>query len=110
MNEPYPLIIAALQYINDNKNVCRVLLRRGRETGASFTEQIATVLEKTVTEWIRPLKQSCDNGLLNIYCHFVANGFAAVATSWLEEEIPRPLDEMADILGNIMDYGLEALK
>ena len=109
MTEPYPYILESLNYIVANKSVCEMLLRKNGNDG--FFVHFTETLEHFIPEsWLKPINIDYSPTMLSYYSVFVSYGFASVVVKWIEEGMPQSPEEMADILGHIMDCGLDALR
>ena len=107
--EPYPYLVGTLNYIVNNSTVCKMLLRQNGSK--NFCDRLVQIEEDTVlTEWIEPLKTQYDAVLLSYYSRFAIYGFASVVIKWLEDDMPESPEELADMLGHIMDFGLDAMR
>lgn len=106
--EPYPYLVGTLNYIVNNSSVCKMLL--SQNGSKNFCDRLVQIEEETVlTEWIEPLKTQYDAVLLSYYSRFDIYGFASVVIKWLEDDMPESPGELADMLGHIMDFGLDAM-
>jgi len=109
LEEPYPYLVASLNYIASNAKVCKMLL--SQNGGKDFCDRLVQTEEQVVSkEWIEPLKTEYDAVLLSYYSRFAIYGFASSVIHWLENDMPESPAELADILGHIMDYGLDAMR
>ena len=109
LKEPYPYLVATLNYIVDNAAVCKLLLRErgGEEFRRRLTEATREIIGK---EWVEPRQKNYDRTALRYFSLCAVHGFAAAVIQWLEEDMPETPRELADILGNVLDYGIDALR
>jgi len=109
LEEPYPYLVASLNYIASNATVCKMLL--SRDGGKDFCDRLVQIEEQVVSrEWIEPLKTDYDAVLLSYYSRFAVYGFSSAVIQWLEKDMPESPKKLADILGHIMDFGLDAMR
>ena len=109
LDEPYPYLRSALDYLSENRISCQLILNS--DSREAFSEMMSRGLENSAAEqWLEPMRFEYDSYMLRYYSRFAMWGFLAAAIDWLQEERPRTSREMADMLGQIMDYGLDALR
>ena len=81
--------------------------RGGEEFRRRLTEATREIIGK---EWVEPRQKNYDRTALRYFSLCAVHGFAAAVIQWLEEDMPETPRELADILGNVLDYGIDALR
>lgn len=93
-----------LEYIDRNKELCRVLL--GRNGDIDFQTNVMQVLSKRIVlEWRK--KQKIDESTAEYIYSYVATGSIGVIRKWLFDENPKPLEKMAELVARLTSKGIE---
>jgi len=99
------MIYKMFEYINNNRELCRVLL--GNNVDTDFQAVIMQIVsERIVLEWKK--KKSVDGPTVDYIYTFAATGSIGIVRKWLFDEKPKPTKEMAVFVTRLVNKGIEA--
>lgn len=99
------MIFKMFEYIEKNKELCRVLL--GPNVDTDFQSDVMQIVsERIVLEWRK--KRAVDEETAGYIYIYVATGSIGVIRKWLSDEKPKSPKEMAIFVTRLVNKGIEA--
>lgn len=105
--EAFLIIEKILEYISNNNVICQVLLNQSTES--HFQKQGTLIIRKFIfNNWIT--KHKLDRHQFEYMSIFVVGGSVFVIKNWLEKGMKESHLEMAEIINNLINKGLSAIR
>jgi len=99
------MILKMIEYIEKNKELCRVLL--GPNVDTDFQSEIMQIVrERIILEWRK--KRAVDEETADYIYTYAATGSIGVIRKWLFDENTKSAKEMAVFVTRLVNKGLEA--
>ncbi|MCL2574646.1 MAG: TetR/AcrR family transcriptional regulator [Defluviitaleaceae bacterium] len=94
---------ALLQYISDNKQICRLIL--SNNANSTFLNRISNLFKDLCIEcWQKEFNLSCTSKELEVYAHFSFSGNLGIISKWIADDSKDSKEEIMEVLADI-DYG-----
>lgn len=94
-----------LEYIAENSELCHVLL--GNNGIIDFQTYIMKIVsERVVIEWRK--KKRVDETTAEYIYTYVATGSIGIIRKWLQDDNPKPSQQMAEFISHLVNKGIES--
>ena len=103
----YPFLTDLFRLIQDNADLCKVLL--GNNGSRPFVERLCRIVYNNYLFDYLKLFYPVDERGLTYFCSFIVPGFLSSALAWLYGNGKETAEEMARLVGAIVERGAAAL-
>ena len=101
----YPYLMELYQYIEQNSDLCHVLL--GKNGDIAFTDRICHILRDEFLYDFLAYYYPNDPVMLDYFCSFIVSGNMSLALTWIDGGMKQTAEEMAVLAGEIIMHGIE---
>lgn len=107
--EPFPLFVALLTYIQENASLCEMFL--GKNNSGTFLDKLCTIVEeKCLHNWLNNFRAREDSEGLSYFSSYIVYGYVAAIAKWVEFGMKTPPEKMAEMMGSMGLYGIGFLE
>ena len=99
----YPYLMELYQYIEQNSDLCHVLL--GKNGDIAFTDRICHILRDEFLYDFLAYYYPNDPEMLDYFCSFIVSGNMSLALTWIDNGMKQTPEEMAVLAGEIIMVG-----
>ena len=93
----YPYLMELYQYIEQNADLCHVLL--GKNGDIAFTDRICHILRDEFLYDFLAYYYPNDPAMLDYFCSFIVSGNMSLALTWIDGGMKQTAEEMAVLAG-----------
>ena len=104
----YPYLMELYQYIEQNADLCHVLL--GKNGDIAFTDRICHILRDEFLYDFLAYYYPNDPAMLDYFCSFIVSGNMSLALTWIAGGMKQTAEEMAVLAGEIIMHGVKVLE
>lgn len=104
----YPYLMELYQYIEQNADLCHVLL--GKNGDIAFTDRICHILRDEFLYDFLAYYYPNDPAMLDYFCSFIVSGNMSLALTWIDGGMKQTAEEMAVLAGEIIMHGVKVLE
>ena len=104
----YPYLMELYQYIEQNSDLCHVLL--GKNGDIAFTDRICHILRDEFLYDFLAYYYPNDPEMLDYFCSFIVSGNMSLALTWIDNGMKQTPEEMAVLAGEIIMHGVKVLE
>ena len=104
----YPYLMELYQYIEQNSDLCHVLL--GKNGDIAFTDRICHILRDEFLYDFLAYYYPNDPAMLDYFCSFIVSGNMSLALTWIDGGMKQTAEEMAVLAGEIIMHGVKVLE
>lgn len=101
----YPLFVELLQYIEDNADLCLLLLTRNDDM--AFFNKLKKNIEQNCFETFHQLYSHANPFLYAVFAAYAVSGSIGVIQLWLETGHKESIETVALTLTKIMEHGID---
>ena len=101
----YPYLMELYQYIEQNADLCHVLL--GKNGDIAFTDRICHILRDEFLYDFLAYYYPNDPAMLDYFCSFIVSGNMSLALTWIDGGMKQTAEEMAVLAGEIIMHGVK---
>ena len=106
--QPYQLFVALLRYIQEDAQLCQVMLTKNRNQ--NFIDRMCGIVEEyCLHSWLSQYYQAGIGQKVAYFSTYAVRGFLAVVAKWMYSGMQESPEKMAELMSDMGTYGLRFL-
>ncbi len=106
--KPLPMIIDVFRFVNDNSDMCKVLLSKNGDI--SFVNRLKELVkERCLNDWMEIFNTSKSQNF-EYYYSFIVSGCIGLLQNWLENGQKESPEHMADLVEQMIMTGIKVIQ